>query len=218
MVTYIEIETGLSINSPVNADKTTARGMRRALGAMLRQSSPGQPRFGVLGAGALAVTGRADMKYGVGAGYAVCGRTGQGAYIVGIPSAIVVDTDPADSANPRIDRIYIVQPDPELSDSGKARVGVAVGTPAGSPALPALPAGALELARKQIGANASSTNAGAAFTNVAQATGALIDGSTLGQVLMYVASKQAAREALGIYVRSAALNSSNDVNDIRFWG
>ncbi|MCI2959555.1 hypothetical protein MN032_17865 [Agromyces atrinae] len=167
----IEIETGLAINTPVSEDRTTAQSMRRALGSMLKQSAPGEPVKGVLGADHLIVAGTGSMEYTVGPGYAVCGRSGQGAYILGIVSTVTVPTDPADGINPRVDRIYIVQPDPELSDSGRARIGVAIGAPGATPALPSLPAGALELSRKIIAPLATSTASGAAFSNVAAVTG-----------------------------------------------
>lgn len=173
MSTEVEIPTGLAIDSDTPAERTTPRGMRLALAGLLAQASPGVPVGGRLrapsdgGGEPLQVAGTGAMQYTVNAGVVAIPRTGQGVYLVANPTEATIDTDPADGANPRIDRIYIAQPDPELTDDGVARVGVVVGTPGASPALPDLPDGAYELARKVIAAGATTTAAGAAFTNVA---------------------------------------------------
>ena len=148
--------------------------MRRILGFLFKQTTPGAPTPGVLVAGSGATplfvtTDPADMVYHVSAGLAVTTRT-VGAYLVGTTEDVEVETDPADGTNPRIDRIYIVQPDPELTETGVARIDVVVGTPGASPALPALPAGALELGRKLVPAGASNTDEGTAISNRAPAT------------------------------------------------
>lgn len=170
----LTIPTGLAVTSQDTTQLASPYGMRLALSALLQWDQTGNPVKGVLPnpAGSLVVTADADeMKYHITAGGAVTGRTGQGAYIVVNPSAATIDTDPADGVNPRIDRIYIWQPDYELDDAGLAQVGVVCGDAAATPAVPDLPAGALELRRKLIAANASNTNDGAAFTNAAPYTG-----------------------------------------------
>lgn len=164
----VTINTGLAINTGVPGDRTTAGGFRRALGALFRGVTQGTPTAGILrGPGTpLEVTlSGAGMQYGVSAGYAVTTRTGQGAYLVGTVTDVVVATAAADGTNPRIDRIYIVQPDPELSESGVARIDVVNGTPGASPTLPALPTGALELGRVIVPAGASNTAEAAGVTN-----------------------------------------------------
>lgn len=170
----VEILTGLAINSPVEADRTPPISFRQILAQLLQQTAAGTPVVGILPAPGtpLAVQGHATlMQYTVKAGWAVTTRAGKGAYIVGTITDVVVPTAAAHATLPRIDRIYIVQPDPELSESGKARIDVVNGTPASTPTVPALPTGALELSRKTIAAGATNTNAGAAFSNQAALTG-----------------------------------------------
>jgi len=168
-----EIPTGLAINTATAADRTTASGFRQVMAALLRQSVAGVPVSGVVYApgSPLDVTLDAGMNYNVAAGFAVMTRTGQGAYLAGTVDDVVVSTSAADGSNPRYDRIYIVQPDPELSDSGHARIDVVEGTPAGSPSLPALPAGALELGRVLLPAGAAGTDEAASVTNKATVVG-----------------------------------------------
>ncbi len=185
----VTVPSGLAINSSVAGERTTAQGFRLALAGLLVQSAPGVPVGGRLSAPSnadgepLEVRGDpAAMKYYVNAGVVVIPRAGQGGYLVANPVKATITTATADGSNPRIDRIYIAQPDPELSDAGVARVGVVNGTPAASPSLPALPAGAYELARKVVAAGATNTDSGAAFTNVAPLTNSnfvLADGAVV---------------------------------------
>jgi hypothetical protein len=84
-----------------------------------------------------------------------------------------------DPSNPRYDRIYIVQPDPELAESGQARIDVVVGVAAATPSVPALPTGALELARKLVPAGAANTSSGTALTNIAAYTGLNVSWDTI---------------------------------------
>ena len=216
MAKEVSIPTGLSINSAVAADRTSAQGMRRVLALLFKQSAPMVPTAGRLGVDHLVVSARGDMKYDISAGGAATTRTSQGVYLVGNVSAVTIDTDAASGTNPRIDRIYIVQPDPELSETGVARIGVVCGVPAASPTLPALPAGALELRRKLIGPTATATNQGAAFTDQAPVTGL-----SLGGVLGIAdggtgaTTASAALEALGAYVRP--LSDPPPYADGRIW-
>lgn len=175
MAAEVAIPTGLAINTSVPTDRTTPQGLRLALAGLLQQASAGVPKQGVLPApgGALVVGGHASlMKYTITPGVAAIVRSGQGVYLLALPSAVTLDTLPADTTNPRIDRIFICQPDPELSDTGVARVGVVSGAAAATPAAPALPDGALELARKLVAASATNTLDGLPFTDVAPPTGA----------------------------------------------
>lgn len=171
----VTIPTGLAINVADASQRTTASGFRAVLGSLFKQSSPGVPVAGVIpgpsGTNPLLVTTRTtDMSYDVAAGYAVTTRTGQGAYLVGTLTGQNIVTAGGDAANPRYDRIYIVQPDPELSESGQARIDVVQGTPSANPSLPAIPTGALELARKLVPAGAATTSAGSALSNYATKT------------------------------------------------
>lgn len=171
---FVNIPTGLAINTSTPADRTTAAGMRKVLGALFRQSTPGAPVPGIIpsvaGTPLDVLPSASAMEYVVKAGYAVTTRTGQGAYLVGTDTDVTVTTDAANVTNPRIDIIYIYQPDPELADSGKARIEVAVGSPSASPVAPSIPTGALELGRKLVPAGAANTSTGTAISNKAAQT------------------------------------------------
>ncbi|AYD87364.1 hypothetical protein SEA_VALENTINIPUFF_69 [Microbacterium phage ValentiniPuff] len=165
----VTIATGLAINSDVQAERTTPDSMRHIFGTLFAQTTAGEPVVGRIPAPSapLVVTGHASlMQYLVTKGYAVTTRAGKGAYIVGTPIDLVVPAAAAHATLPRIDRIYIVQPDPELTEAGLARIDVVTGTPATTPTVPVLPAGALELSRKLIAPGATNTKDGAAFTDV----------------------------------------------------
>jgi len=185
VVTMVTIQTGLAINSDVEAERTPPNSFRHILATLLQQTAAGEPVVGILPAPSpgLAVTpSLTAMEYHVSAGYAVTTRPGKGAYIVGTPDDVVVPTDPAHSTLPRIDRIYIVQPDPELAEAGLPRIDVVKGIPASNPTVPDLPAGALEIRRKTIAAGATNTSMGAAFTHPAPTTGLNIGAITAAMI------------------------------------
>lgn len=166
----------IDVNDAAPAEGTTAIGIRRALAVLLKQSSPGVATPGRLGLDHLAVTGSPTaMEYNVSGGGLVLVRTGAGgAYIVGLPSGVVVPTAPSDGVNPRIDTIYALQPDPALDGASvdvNFIVDRVVGSPAATPIAPPAPAGALVLARKLIAPGATNTAAGAPFTDIAPTTG-----------------------------------------------
>lgn len=163
---------------PLNtADEgTTAIGIRRAMAVLLKQASPGVASPGRLGADHLAVSGSgSSMAYTVSGGGLVVVRDGDmGAYIVGLPETVTVPTTASDGVNPRIDRIYAHQPDPDMDGAGvdvDFVIDVAHGSPAATPVAPTIPVGAIELARKVIAPGATNTATGAAFTNIAPVTG-----------------------------------------------
>jgi hypothetical protein len=169
------IPTGLAINTAVSGDRTTAAGFRKVFSALFRQTAQGVPVAGILdGPGSPLNVGvnAGAMSYHVNAGFAVTTRSSGGAYLVGTDTALDITTSVGDATNPRIDLIYIVQPDPELSESGQARIDVQIGTASASPVSPtaSLPAGALVLAQKTVPAGASNTSTGAALTNFATKT------------------------------------------------
>lgn len=86
-------------------------------------------------------------------GHAVVTRTGQGLYVCPNSTARVVDLDAADGTNPRIDLIVLQVLDLALGDGvTEAQVRAVTGTPAGSPVAPALPTGAIPLARVAVAA------------------------------------------------------------------
>lgn len=203
---------GLVIDLNDANDGTTALGFRLALANLFKQSAPGVATPGRLGEDHFAVSGSASaMEYTVsGGGIVLVRESNNGVYLVGVPASVTVETAPSNGVNPRIDRIYALQPDPAF-DGGPADVDfiidVVSGSPAASPVAPALPNGAFELARKVIAAGAVNTSSGAAFTNVAPVTGLAIPSL----------SKAAAREQSGIYSGSGApspsLGSDGDIYD-----
>lgn len=170
----VAIPTGLAINTPVVEDRTTASGFRKVLAALFAGSAVGAPASGILsgpGTPLKVEPSTTAMEYLVRAGYALTVRTNQGAYIVGTDDDLTIPTAVADGSNPRIDILYIVQPDPELSEAGVARIDVVSGAPGASPEVPALPAGALELGRKVVPAGASNAAEGSAVSNRPATTG-----------------------------------------------
>jgi len=217
--------------------RTTALAFRQALAGLLLQSAPGEPVPGILpapGNPGLVSADAADMKYIVQPGVFVISRGDRGAYILALPEVAVVTTDPANATNPRIDRIYVCQPDPELSESGVARIDVAIGTPSSTPALPALPAGSLELGRKLVGANVTNTAAGTAISNLATFTALntgdidaadIVSGTLVSDRLPVVplskggtggTTRATARNGIGVFVQEAQ-PSSPSVGDLWAW-
>jgi hypothetical protein len=141
-----------------------------------------------------------------------------GAYLIGMPSSVTFETDPSDGVNPRIDRIYAKQPDPPIDGAAVETefiVDVVSGDAAASPLPPALPPGAFELSRKLIGAGATNTQSGAAFTNVAAVSGLNVGVIPVSQGGTGATSSAAAREALGFRtgagVPSNALGANGDI-------
>lgn len=203
---------GLVIDLNDSNDGTTALGFRVALANLFKQTAPGVATPGRLADDHFVVSGSASaMEYTVsGGGLVLVRSTSGGAYLVGLPSSVTVTTSASDGVNPRIDRIYALQPDPVFDGSGVEVdfvIDVVSGAPAASPVAPALPNGAYEIARKVIPAGAANTLAGAAFTNVAPVTGLAIPSL----------SKSAAREQAGLYsgtgAPSPSLGSDGDIYD-----
>lgn len=169
----VTILTGLAINSDEDSERTPPISFRQILATLFEQTAAGVPVPGIIPAPGtpLLVSGKPSaMEYLVKAGWAVTTRTGQGAYIVGSLTDITLTATPAHATLNRIDRIYIVQPDPELTESGLARIDVATGTPSGSPVAPSIPAGALELGRKSITSGSTNTQQGSPYSNLAPFT------------------------------------------------
>lgn len=172
----VTVTAGLAIDLNGDDEGTTAVGFRRALAGLFRQVSPGVAAPGRLAADHFAVSGVADaMQYTVtGGGLVLVRGAANGAYLVGMPTPVTVPTLPADGVNSRYDRVYALQPDPLLDGADtdtQLIIGVVCGAAAGSPLVPALPAGAFELARKLIAPSATNTQSGNPFTNVAATTG-----------------------------------------------
>jgi hypothetical protein len=162
----VTVENGLGTASATAGNRVDQVGHRRAQ-AFFVQNTAGVAVPGVLGANPL--TGYASqMKYKIAAtGFVLTRSPDTGAVILPIPSAIDVPTTAAPTANPRIDIIYVKQPLEELSESGKAFIEVANGTPAASPTPPTLPAGALEIGRHLVKVGDAGTATAEGFTNLA---------------------------------------------------
>ncbi|WP_146243447.1 hypothetical protein [Curtobacterium sp. MCLR17_034] len=94
------------------------------------------------------------------AAFAVSRGTADGVAVLYNNGAATVQLDPAPSANSRYDVIYVRQNDTEKGDANSLPVfGVAKGTAAASPTIPAVPVGALALGNLLIPANVTGTNA-----------------------------------------------------------
>lgn len=204
---------GLVIDLNDANDGTTALGFRVALANLFKQTAPGVATPGRLADDHFVVSGSAStMEYTVsGGGLVLVRSTSGGAYLVGMPSSVTVTTAASDGVNPRIDRIYALQPDPVFDGSAVGVdfiIDVVSGAPAASPVAPALPNGAYELARKVIAPGAVNTSTGAAFTNVAAVTG-------LNMPPIPTPTKAEARAQAGIYsgtgAPAAALGSDGDL-------
>lgn len=202
------INPALAIDRNDDLEGTTALAIRRVLATLFQQSAPGVAVPGRLAADHFAVTGRATMGYNVTGGGGVLTRPTQGVYFVASHETIIVTTDAASGVNPRIDRIYLHQYDPVIDGGAvdvRAHVAVAVGTPNAIPALPNIPAGALELARVTIPAGATRTD-DLTFTNIAPVTGLSVGAPS---------SKSALRLAAGLSHGTGV--PSNDFGDNGDW-
>jgi hypothetical protein len=152
----VNIDTGLFINTPTKADLATAAMARRALSALLVSDvAAGIPKPGVIQNGnnpfAVGSASSSALTLNLNPGYAVTTRSaspGLGGYLVGSSTTVPLTLTAASASNPRIDTVYVCQPDPEAGDATHARIDALVGTPAASPTAPAatgLPQGALVL-------------------------------------------------------------------------
>lgn len=119
----------------------------------------------------LACSGRADLRYDVAAGMAVCSRGASDGYSEawwdGGQTPAVKAGDPS---NPRIDVVWIRANDLSQGDgSNQVEVGVVSGDAAPSPTAPSLPAGAVELMRFRVPAGATRTIAASRDASVSWA-------------------------------------------------
>lgn len=154
----------------------TALDVRLDLAAMLAHSAAGSPaiRPGVFpGCSASLVTGTSGWAYQVDVADFATTRGGvDGAHIFSNGAAALVATDsaPGTAGSSRVDVIYVLHPSKgENADTSSTPIfGVAKGNPStGTPAVPAIPTGALALAQNVMTAAATSTaSAGNAITQV----------------------------------------------------
>lgn len=139
---------------------------RKALEALV-------PTSGVIDG--LTVSGTTSWSYLVTAGHYAVNRPGAGTIVAPNDGPVEIPTDPAPGTGSRIDIIYVKHNDPDQGDpDGLPYVAVAKGVASGTPAPPAIPAGALELARKTVAAGDTNTSMGAGILITAARTGARI--------------------------------------------
>lgn len=145
---------------------------RKALAGLITPAGAFGARPGALSG--LTVTGTAGWSYSVAPGHLVTSRSvTDGVVLSANDGAATVSTSPAPGTGGRIDLIWVRHGDVDLGDATSENVfGVTQGTVSASPVAPALPAGAMELARATVMAGAGSTNAaGVTLTNTAKRTG-----------------------------------------------
>lgn len=123
--------------------------------------------------GGLAVSGRSDLSYQVGAGAAILSRSNADGYTEAFfAGGTTAAVRAGDGSNPRVDTVYIVAHDVTQGDSdNQVTVGVVSGTAAASPQAPDLShvPGALPLANMLMPARASSTQSASRSATVGYA-------------------------------------------------
>ncbi|PRB08623.1 hypothetical protein CQ047_12140 [Microbacterium sp. MYb72] len=132
---------------------------RRVAAALVARNADGTPRAGVFPANANPlVTGRASMGYDVAPFLAATSRINNGVELIANDAVTVVATTAAPASNSRIDVIWVRSQFVQHADANNDVVfGVTQGTPAGIPAKPAIPQGALELATAEITSTTTTT-------------------------------------------------------------
>jgi hypothetical protein len=106
----------------------------------------------------LAVSAGSGMAVGVAVGQAFIGSTSGdsfGQYLLNLDTAATLTVATSDPTNPRID-LVVAQITDVGSSSSTATVNIITGTPAPSPAVPALPASSVALGQVTVPANATS--------------------------------------------------------------
>jgi hypothetical protein len=99
-----------------------------------------------------------NMTVVVDAGNAVVGNSsGRGPYVCTNTANQTLTVATSDPTNPRIDLVYIQVIDTVAGDTGSSttQVGIVTGTPAASPAVPALPTNGVSLSLAQVRVNAT---------------------------------------------------------------
>lgn len=158
-------QTGLAVSRDGSSNGTTPKGFRLAMGGLLSKSTTGiNVQKGVMwdGAGAV-VTGTAGMAYSVRACDAVVMPSStQGPVIVPNDAALSVATTAAPGSNSRIDIIWVrqhlVAADGGSDSDVVSEWGCTQGATAASPVAPAIPTGAVELARATVTTGTTQTN------------------------------------------------------------
>jgi len=137
---------------------------RKALAGLVQRLSSGAPRQGLLSP--VQVVGTTGWAYSVPAAWWVTSRgLSDGVVLAGSDGVVSVATDPAPATGARIDVIYVLHRDVDQADpDSESVVSVAIGLASGSPVAPAIPTGAMEIAR----ATVSSGNANTAAATISQ--------------------------------------------------
>lgn len=160
-------QTGLYVARDAGGNGTLPQGARLALGGTLAHTgvSPLDVRKGVLvDGGGPVVSGTGAMAYSVRAFVAVTmATTANGPVVLANDSAVTLPTTAAPGSNSRYDVVW-VRPHLLAGDGGSdadviTEIGVTQGAVAASPAVPAIPTGALSLDSALVTANATSTAA-----------------------------------------------------------
>jgi hypothetical protein len=155
---------------------------RRHYSGMLARNADGSARPGILPAHINGlVSGRAEMAYDVAPFVAALTRSNTGAELVANDAVTRVLTDPAPGANSRVDVIWVRSLFPLFGDATTDPVfGVAKGVPsAPTPAKPAIPSGALELATATIPSTATTTQSSGVVITPTHAFTAMAGGCVL---------------------------------------
>lgn len=111
----------------------------------------------------LNISTRSDLRYDVSAGVAVLQRSASDGMVEAYwPGGTTPAVPAGDPSNPRIDVAWLRQNDPTQGDSdNRVTLGVTAGTPAASPQVPSVPAGALPVSIRRMPAGATSTRSAA---------------------------------------------------------
>lgn len=150
---------------PLNAGVgTTPTQARLGLAALVAENSPGVPRTGVLNPSDpdLVTGSTGSMTYDIKPhSVAVNRATDEGVYIFTTTGLTSVATTAAPASGSRIDVIWVKQNDTTKGDADNLAVpGVTQGAASGgTPAVPSIPAGAIELAQATVGANITTASA-----------------------------------------------------------
>lgn len=109
----------------------------------------------------LGVTATTGLTYQVAEGVAALTRGSADGVVLAYTPAVTVTAGAGPASGSRIDSVWIRQHDPNQGDADNlVEVGITAGTAATTPTAPALPTGALELARYLVPSGATSTSAG----------------------------------------------------------
>jgi len=159
-------QTGLAVSRDGASNGTTPKGFRLANGGGLAKQTTGiDVRKGVMwDGGGSVVTGVASMNYSIRACVCVVMPSAtQGPIMLANDAALLVPTTAAPGSNSRIDivwvRQHLVAADGGADTDVIAEFGCTQGAVAAVPVAPAIPTGAVELARATVGVGVTQTSA-----------------------------------------------------------